>query len=42
MTDVNRPLWQPSPERIARANLSAFAARAGAKHGVTLPDYTAL
>jgi acetoacetyl-CoA synthetase len=39
---MNAPLWEPSPERVARANLTSFAARAGAKHGVTLPDYTAL
>jgi acetoacetyl-CoA synthetase len=35
-------LWRPSPERIAQANLTAFAARAAAKHGVQLPDYAAL
>ena len=39
---MSSPLWQPSPERVARANLTAFAARVGARHGVTLPDYTAL
>jgi acetoacetyl-CoA synthetase len=39
---MNAPLWQPSVERIARANLSSFAARAAAKHGVPLPDYSAL
>ncbi|HEX8011278.1 MAG TPA: acetoacetate--CoA ligase [Casimicrobiaceae bacterium] len=40
--DRQVPLWQPSPERIAQANLTAFAARVAAKHAVTLPDYTAL
>ena len=39
---MNAPLWQPSPERIARANLTSFAARITARHGVDLPDYTAL
>jgi acetoacetyl-CoA synthetase len=39
---MNAPLWQPSPERIARANLTAFAARAAQHHGVQLADYTAL
>src|SRR5437773_1057461 len=40
--DRNVPIWQPSAERIAQANLTAFAARVAAKHAVTLPDYTAL
>ncbi|HEY2968127.1 MAG TPA: acetoacetate--CoA ligase [Casimicrobiaceae bacterium] len=39
---MSAPLWQPSPDRVAHANLTAFAARIGAKHGVVLPDYTAL
>src|SRR5271169_2391270 len=39
---MNAPLWQPSPERVAQANLSAFAARVSAKHGVGLADFTAL
>ncbi|HXX85183.1 MAG TPA: acetoacetate--CoA ligase [Casimicrobiaceae bacterium] len=39
---MNAPLWQPSPERIARANLTAFASRAAQRNGVHLPDYTAL
>ena len=39
---MSEPLWRPSPERIAQANLTAFAARVMAKHGVKLPDYTAL
>ena len=39
---MNAPQWQPSPERIARANLTSFAARIAARHGVDLPDYTAL
>jgi acetoacetyl-CoA synthetase len=39
---MSAPLWQPSPERVAQANLSAFAARVSAKHGVALADFTAL
>ncbi len=39
---MNAPLWQPSPDRVAHANLSAFAARVSAKHGVGLADFTAL
>ncbi len=39
---TNKPLWSPSPERIARANLTAFAARVGAARKLDLPDYTAL
>ena len=35
-------LWQPSPERIARANITDFALRATAASGRTLPDYAAL
>ena len=39
---MSKPLWQPSPERIARANLTAFAAGIAAKHRVALADYSAL
>jgi acetoacetyl-CoA synthetase len=39
---MNAPLWRPSRERIAQANLTAFAARVAARHGVALPDYSAL
>ena len=39
---MSTPLWEPSSDRVARANLTAFAARVTAKHGVVLPDYTAL
>ena len=35
-------LWQPSPERIAQANLTAFAAAVGAKHGVDVGTYAKL
>jgi acetoacetyl-CoA synthetase len=34
--------WQPSPDRVADANLTAFAARVTAKHRVALPDFSAL
>jgi acetoacetyl-CoA synthetase len=39
---MTAPLWQPSPERVGRTNLSAFSARAAAKHGVELADFSAL
>jgi acetoacetyl-CoA synthetase len=39
---MTAPLWQPSSDRAAHANLTAFAARAAAKHGVALPDFAAL
>ena len=39
MTDM---LWQPSPERIAQANLTAFASRVARKHGIALAGYGAL
>jgi len=39
---MTSPLWQPSPERIARANLTSFAAGTSARHGVALSDYAAL
>ena len=35
-------LWQPSPERIARANITEFARRAAAASGRSFPDYAAL
>jgi acetoacetyl-CoA synthetase len=34
-----QPLWNPSPERVERANVTAFARRIGAQHGVELSDY---
>ena len=39
---MNEILWQPSEERIAKANLTAFRARVKADWGVDLPDYSAL
>ena len=35
-------LWQPSPERVAASNMTAFAARAAAATGRPLPDYASL
>ncbi len=39
---MSAPLWQPSPERIAGANLAAFMARVERDWGVTLAGYDAL
>ncbi|MBE9552690.1 MAG: acetoacetate--CoA ligase, partial [Proteobacteria bacterium] len=36
------PLWQPSPERVANANITAFARMLESRHGISLPDYDAL
>jgi acetoacetyl-CoA synthetase len=35
-------LWQPSPDRVARANITEFARRISAATGRPLPDYAAL
>ena len=37
-----RPLWQPSPEQIAAASLTAFMRRAAAQSGAPLRDYASL
>jgi acetoacetyl-CoA synthetase len=39
---MTEPLWRPSAERIAAANLSRFRAAAEAVAGRSLPDYAAL
>ncbi len=39
---VPEVLWQPSPERIARARISGFAAFAAARSSLDLPDYGSL
>ena len=39
---TNALLWQPSPDRIAQANITDFALRAAAASGRSLPDYAAL
>ena len=36
------PLWQPSPERIERANMTAFMQFVRAHWGIDVPDYAAL
>jgi acetoacetyl-CoA synthetase len=36
---MNQPLWQPSSERIAAANMTAFANMVAARHGQELSDY---
>ncbi len=36
------PLWQPSPERMAQANITAFMREAERRWSVSLPDYDAL
>ena len=37
-----KPLWTPSPERIAAANVTAFRLAAERRWGAALPDYEAL
>ncbi len=39
---MSSPLWTPSPDRVAAANMTAFKDRVAAEHGVDLPDYAAL
>jgi len=39
---VSEPLWTPSPERIARANLTRFIAFVNERYGLTIHDYDAL
>ena len=39
---MSAPLWQPSPERVRDANLTAFAAAVRREWGAPLPDYAAL
>ncbi len=36
------PIWQPSPERIAASQLTAFTQAAAEASGLTFPDYEAL
>jgi len=35
-------LWKPSPERVARANITDFVRRVEGAAGIALPDYAAL
>ena len=37
-----QPLWQPSPEQIAKTNMTAFARKLESEWGISLPDYAAL
>jgi acyl-CoA thioester hydrolase len=39
---TNVPLWQPTQERVARANIKAFTARIARETGRTFPDYKTL
>ena len=39
---MERPLWQPSPERIANANLTAFAREVRERWGAAVDDYAEL
>ncbi len=34
-----KPLWRPSPERVAKAQVMAVIAEANKRHGLTLKDY---
>jgi acetoacetyl-CoA synthetase len=39
---MSEPLWTPSPERVAQANVTRFAAMVAERHGVAVDDYAAL
>ncbi|MCG8544401.1 MAG: acetoacetate--CoA ligase, partial [Alphaproteobacteria bacterium] len=39
---MNEPLWQPSADRIASANLTAFIEFLADEHGIQVADYAAL
>ncbi|HZA67658.1 MAG TPA: acetoacetate--CoA ligase [Geminicoccaceae bacterium] len=39
---MDQPLWQPSRERVARANMTAFARQVAEAHGERLRDYAEL
>ena len=41
MSDA-QPLWRPSPERIARARITAFIAWLERERGLTFTDYESL
>ena len=40
MTD--KPLWTPSPERVAGANITAFMKLVNERHKLSIRDYPAL
>ena len=39
---MTKPLWTPSPDRIARSNLTRFMDAVNREHGLTLDGYDAL
>ena len=39
---MDQPLWTPSPERVARSNLTRFRERLEARHGLAFDGYEAL
>ena len=39
---MSEPLWKPSAEHIAKANISVFRRKLELDWGVSLPDYAAL
>ena len=39
---ADRPLWVPSPDRVAGANITVFSHDAERRWGRSLPDYAAL
>ncbi len=39
---MDQPLWQPSADRVAAANLTRFAAQVRQEHGVALSGYPAI
>lgn len=39
---IDQPLWTPSPERVAAANVAPFRGAAERRRAVALPDYDAL
>ncbi len=39
MTDADRPLWTPSPERVAATNLTAFMDTVRREHGAGITGY---
>jgi acetoacetyl-CoA synthetase len=42
MTMNDKPLWSPSPERVANASVTAFMKLVNERHGLDLADYHAL
>ncbi len=42
MSATKQKLWQPSPERVADARMTAFMRAVEAAHSVSIPDYGAL